>query len=86
MRYEKRKEEFRTVMKVLKQILFTGVLAAGLAISVSAQSNDPKKPPPKPDPPTVRVPDKPPPTPKPKDPKKPGFAMVALARENEAAA
>lgn len=71
-------------MKVLKQILFIGVLAAGLAVTASAQNNDGKKPPPKPDPPVVKAPDKPPPTPKPKDPKKPGFAMAVVVREDEA--
>lgn len=75
-------------MKVLKHILFTAALVIGISITASAQSTQPKKPPPKPDPPIVKVPDKTKPPPreeKPKgDGKKPGMAWVMIKRESDA--
>ena len=75
------KEEMKA-MRVLKKILFTIAMVAGLALAVSAQK-DGKKPP-KPNPPVVTPGPKNPPRENPPDsnkPKKPGFALLAIINE-----
>jgi hypothetical protein len=65
-------------MKIVKKFLFMLFVIAGLAFAVSAQKNDPKKPPK--NPPTVDPGKKDPPRGNPprddKKPKKPGMAFV----------
>ncbi|HJS50879.1 MAG TPA: hypothetical protein VJ781_03180 [Pyrinomonadaceae bacterium] len=67
-------------MKIVKKFLFMLFVVAGLAFAVSAQKNDPKKPPK--NPPTVDPGKKKPPkeNPPPRDskPKKPGMAYVVV--------
>jgi hypothetical protein len=66
-------------MKLVKQLMFTIVLAAGLSVSAMAQKDDQKKPPPKGgNTPVINPREKPPKDP-PKDdkkPKKPGMAFA----------
>jgi hypothetical protein len=63
-------------MRVIRHILFSFVMVAGLSLAVSAQKNDDqKKPPPKDPPPVINPQPKNPPSDSNK-PKKPGFAMV----------
>jgi len=67
-------------MRVLKEILLTFALVAGLSLAVSAQKDDQKKVPPKANPPVVNPRQKPPP-PKNDDnskPKKPGGDAVEI--------
>lgn len=82
-------------MRILKQFLFITLVMAGLSLAVSAQRQDPKKPPPKgPDRPVVRPGDKPPkekpPPPRDRDkrPQKPdemSFVIVLDRARNEIA-
>lgn len=79
--FKKGKRKF-IEMNTLKQILFTFAVVIGLSIAISAQKNDPKKPPPKDPPPVVNPREKPPPQ-KPREgdkPKKPGmeYSMASL--------
>ncbi len=74
-------------MKYLRNILFTIIAVAGLALSVSAQKDDKRDKPPK-NPPTIDPGKKPPPRDNPKGhgkPKKPGmaFELIADPRETE---
>lgn len=63
-------------MKYLKQVLITIVAVVGLALSVSAQNDDQKKPrPPKDPPPKIDPKPKPP---KDDKPKKPGMSYMIL--------
>ena len=69
-------------MRVLKGILLTLILMAGLSLSVAAQKGGQEKPPPKENTPRVDPGKKPPPPPRGGDkPKKPGMAMeIGIAR------
>lgn len=74
-------------MRVLREILITFALVAGLSLAVSAQKDDPKKPPPKGNPPVVNPGQKPPRDNPPRNdnsnkPKKPGgMAMETAIRD-----
>jgi hypothetical protein len=74
--------EFR--MRILKEILLTLILMAGLSLAVAAQK-DGQKPPPKQNTPRVDPGRKPPPTPKNNGDKgrRPGMAMEMGMRERE---
>lgn len=62
------------MMKSLRQILFTMAMVIGLALTASAQKDDQKPRPPKPDPPKIEPKeDK-----RPRPPKKPGLAFVLV--------
>ena len=63
-------------MDIVKKFLFMLLVVAGLAFSVHAQKNDPKKPPK--NPPTVDPGKKPPPPKDDKKPKKPGMAYYLV--------
>ncbi|MGH7783810.1 MAG: hypothetical protein ACREO5_08250 [Candidatus Binatia bacterium] len=71
-------------MRILKEILITFALVAGLGLTVSAQKGDPKKPPPKDNPPVVNPGQKPPRDHPPRNdntnkPKKPGGMAMETA-------
>ena len=75
------------VMRILKEILITFALVVGLGLTVSAQKNDPKKPPPKGNPPVVN-PGQKPPRDNPRNdntnkPKKPGGMAIETAIKNQ---
>jgi hypothetical protein len=79
-------EEKKRVMKVLRQILFTIVIAVGLAVTASAQNSNqqPPKPPPKEGtPPKIKVPDDKKPPPREEKPKKPGMAFLGVKRYSD---
>ena len=71
------KEEVIIAMKVLRHILFTVVMVAGLSLAVSAQKqDDPKRTPPKGTPPVINPIQKPPPDSN--KPKKPSYSLVVF--------
>lgn len=65
-------------MREIQKILLTFAIVFGLSLAISAQKEDPKKPPPKGTPPVVNPQPKPPPreNPPPKKPDKPEFSFV----------
>jgi hypothetical protein len=74
-------------MKVLRQIIYTLALVAGISFTASAQNvgNEPRKPPPKEESPKFRPPqEKPPPKPREEKPKgeKPGLAVIFSDKRN----
>lgn len=73
------------MMKSFRQIFFTVAMVVGLALTASAQKDDQKPRPPKPDPPKIEPKEDKRPRP-PKDPKKPGFAfaLIVEGRSDEA--
>ena len=73
-------------MRVIQKILLTFAMVFGLSLAISAQKEDPKKPPPKGTPPVVNPQPKPPPQDKPKKPDKPEFSFVlGTTKSTEAA-
>ena len=75
------------MMKSLRQIIFAIAVVIGLALSASAQKNDPKPRPPK-DPKVIKPGDKPPRDNRPKGgdkPQKPGmsFYLISVKPEND---
>jgi hypothetical protein len=57
------------MIKMMKNLILTGVLLVGCSVVAFGQRNDgQEKPPPKPSPPKVTIPPKPTPTPTPKKP------------------
>ncbi len=82
MRESKGKRKF-IKMNSLRQIIFTLVAVVVLSLAVSAQKNDPKKPPPKPKPPVINPGDKKPPKNEDK-PKKPEMSFVLVYKEGSA--
>jgi len=74
-------------MKVIQKIFFALTLMMGLSLAVSAQKEDPKKPPPKEKPPVVTPQPKPKPpargNPAPDKPKKPDHESGLLVRRIE---
>ncbi len=65
------------MMKALKKILFLLGITAALAMTASAQRNDPKKPPPPKEKPPVVTPQPKDPPKDPKKPDKPAYVIVA---------
>jgi hypothetical protein len=65
--------------RLLQRTLFLLGITACFSMAISAQRDDPKKPPPKEKPPVVTPqPKNPPPKEEPKKPKKPDFASAAV--------
>lgn len=85
----RRKEEIKSVMKIFKQLLFTSLMTAAFSLTAMAQNQDDKKPPKKPDPPVIVVPDKDKPKDRPKDdkdkdrPKKPSDVLYISSNQTE---
>jgi len=73
-------------MKSLKEIIFVFAMFIGLALSVPAQADDQKKPPPKGTPPVIKPGEKPPKGNE-RPPKKPGmsFHFVSADRQSDTA-
>ncbi len=69
----------KSTMKFLQKIIFLVGVTVALALTASAQREDPKKPPPKEKPPVVTPqPKNPPPKDDPKKPKKPAYELVGM--------
>ncbi|MBV9216783.1 MAG: hypothetical protein JO053_11455 [Acidobacteria bacterium] len=75
------------MMKVVRNILITAAMVAGLSIAAFAQKDGDKKPPPKNPPPVINPSGPKPPPPKDTKPKKPGGdEAVSFWREDEVTA
>ena len=86
-----RKEVTRSVMKILRQLIFMALVVIGFSMTAMAQRDDDKNRPKKPDPPQIVVPDKDRPKDRPKNdnnnnnnrPKKPQDAVSLTGNRTE---